>query len=509
MKHLVLTICGCLFGLYGFSQPSQQAQVGPYTYDFYDDNNTCILTDIVEDVSGELTLPSSVVFNEKNYAVTSIGSPSHSYFGESPSNHVANVTKLIIPEGVQKITCSFSAFHHAHSIIIPSTVTSLTYTRFSPNLSEGYHADWFDYSTLPTTLAYMTFYDLENIEILSDHLSFKSIDGVLYSKDGKTLILCPRGRKGEFVIPDGVERLENKSFYGCNQLEKITLPASLKELGDNPVDIIAETGEWMWNYKEAYVFAFCFSIHKIQLPDVEYISAHTFYHCWSLEHFVIPATTKWIASNAFEGDWGLETIDWNNCQLEEIGNKAFSFKNGNKPPLYTLSLPFHVKSIGALAFENCLAPEILVLSADLEHLGESFVSFYHENSSANASERLAPVKAIYNYRIEPLDVGESVFGLDEVRRGRITEKQFPQTWADNCVLYVPIGSADAYKAHGIWGRFKNIQEFDTTTGIKKMEKPSNVNTHVYDLMGRTVIGKPQKGLYLINGKKVVVTNSVH
>lgn len=515
MKHLVLIFCGFLCVLSGFCQPSQQGQVGAYTYNFYDNNNTCVLTDIVEDVSGELTLPATVVFNEKTYAVTSIGNPEYNYFGNTPYNHVVNVTKLIISEGVQKITCSFKAFQHVRSIVVPSTVTSLAYGSFSFGLSGGYLDEiWSELGGAINN----TYYDLERVEILTDKLEFKSIDGVLFSQDGKTLLLCPRGRKGEYTVPDGVERLNTTAFRGCNQLTKITLPSSIQEIGECPVAIDPITAEWNWSYSSGYgAFYWCTKLTELQLPDVEYLEGNLLRHCWALESLVIPSTVKWIASNALSLLGGLKTIDWNDCNLEAIQGGAASFTsmiNGYVDrlpevyssyagPNYILSLPFHVKRIETNAFVNCLAPESLVLSPDLEYLGIRFVQFYHENSKATTSERLAPVKAIYNYRTEPLDVEEGVFGFDEVRVGRKTELRFPQTWADNCVLYVPVGSVDAYKAHNIWGRFKNIQEFDATN-IQLIGKSSNTRARVYDVMGRSVNEIPQKGLYIINGKKVVV-----
>jgi len=53
-----------------------------------------------------------------------------------------------------------------------------------------------------------------------------------------------------------------------------------------------------------------------------------------------------------------------------------------------------------------------------------------------------------------------------------------------------------------WGRPVNV-EYNTVTGIVNVnDKVSDRSREIYDLSGRRVT-KPSKGLYIINGKKVV------
>jgi len=74
---------------------------------------------------------------------------------------------------------------------------------------------------------------------------------------------------------------------------------------------------------------------------------------------------------------------------------------------------------------------------------------------------------------------------------------------DNDVtLYVPEGCAAAYKSAVGWREFKNIVE--GTTGINDRVADNADSTHCYyDLQGR-LIANPTKGLYIQNGKKVVI-----
>lgn len=58
-------------------------------------------------------------------------------------------------------------------------------------------------------------YKLSNkyIEELESRVSrYKTVDGILYSADMKTLILCPAGKTGEVTILMVLSELENRHF---------------------------------------------------------------------------------------------------------------------------------------------------------------------------------------------------------------------------------------------------------------------------------------------------------
>ncbi|NLV51715.1 MAG: leucine-rich repeat domain-containing protein [Bacteroidales bacterium] len=102
-------------------------------------------------------------------------------------------------------------------------------------------------------------FKLVYISVASDNPKYKSEGGVVYSKDGKTLILCPPGKTGEFelpaqattiapyafrtckkissiVLPDGIEEIPDGAFMGCWGLEKINPPQGLKRIGKRAFD---------------------------------------------------------------------------------------------------------------------------------------------------------------------------------------------------------------------------------------------------------------------------------
>jgi hypothetical protein len=137
---------------------------------------------------------------------------------------------VIIPDSVTKIDTG--AFQNCGSLItidVPASVTSIGDDAFGA----------------PCLLAI-------NVEAGNNY--YTSIDGVLLSADGKTLICYPCG-KTPFVIPNGVEAIGLNAFKGCNNgvhtivipegvttidsrafnnlnLTDVTLPASVTSIGD-------------------------------------------------------------------------------------------------------------------------------------------------------------------------------------------------------------------------------------------------------------------------------------
>ncbi len=73
---------------------------------------------------------------------------------------------------------------------------------------------------------------LESIECDSDY--FKSIDGVLFTADYKTLVRYPPKKiDANYVIPDSVVNIGSYAFRNCEFLEHIILPDSLINIGES------------------------------------------------------------------------------------------------------------------------------------------------------------------------------------------------------------------------------------------------------------------------------------
>ena len=75
---------------------------------------------------------------------------------------------------------------------------------------------------------------------------------------------------------------------------------------------------------------------------------------------------------------------------------------------------------------------------------------------------------------------------------------------DNCILYVPVGTMQAYTNTEIWRNFTHIVEEDVLTGIPDTSV-SNDKGAWYTLQGVKLFGRPNlPGVYIHNGKKILV-----
>jgi len=83
--------------------------------------------------------------------------------------------------------------------------------------------------TLPVRAFYGSV-SLETLKVDSDNQYFKSVDNVLYDKDGKTLIFCA-AQKDSIEIEKTVTTLGDVCFANCNKLKKVTIPKSVTSLG--------------------------------------------------------------------------------------------------------------------------------------------------------------------------------------------------------------------------------------------------------------------------------------
>ena len=90
--------------------------------------------------------------------------------------------------------------------------------------------------TLPEHMAYLSFNTadiadtVQTLVISSSNAKFKTTDGVLYTKDGKTLLIYPMAKTSTtFTVPAEVTEIGYRAFYGSKKLETLNL--------ENPVTV--------------------------------------------------------------------------------------------------------------------------------------------------------------------------------------------------------------------------------------------------------------------------------
>ena len=198
-----------------------------------------------------------------------------------------NKTDLSIAENCKVIYEEvYSGCDSISSITIPSTVISI---------GEGTECQPFSFLT-----------SLKQINVADNNPKYKSIEGNLYSKDGKTLIQYAIGKKNtSFIIPNLVTSIGVGAF-GCSSLTSITIPDSVTSI-------------------DRSAFFGCGSLKDLIIPNtVTSISNNAFQECKSLVNITIPNSVTSIGNYAFYDCENLKTV----CNLSTLDIQKGSYTNG-------------------------------------------------------------------------------------------------------------------------------------------------------------------------------------
>lgn len=172
---------------------------------------------------------------------------------------------------------------------------------------------------------------LKEFDVDPENPYFCDKDGVLFTKDMKTLLFYPLSKNAEeitekdengkdvkktiikYAVPDGVEVIRTKAFYKCGSLTEITFPGSLKRI-------------------EEKAFFRCGSLQNIKLPQkLEFIGKDAFGYCTSFTEIEIPKAVTEIGEYAFYNCTALKNIKVDNKEANiKLDKKWYPTDNGKK-----------------------------------------------------------------------------------------------------------------------------------------------------------------------------------
>ncbi len=73
---------------------------------------------------------------------------------------------------------------------------------------------------------------LAEINVSSNNAIYKSIDGVLFSKNGTELLYAPVKLAGEYTVPAGVRTIADGAFSGCSDVTNVVIPSTVTMVGE-------------------------------------------------------------------------------------------------------------------------------------------------------------------------------------------------------------------------------------------------------------------------------------
>lgn len=275
--------------------------------------------------------------------------------GNSAFNGCTSLTSIDLPNSLVSIgDNAFSLCKNLTSISLPDTVVSIGKYAFSncENLKT------IEIGSNIEDICGETFYgmhSLEEIIVSDDNPYYQSIDGNLYSKDGKTLIKYATGKKDEvFMMPESVEVISEFAFDNAVNLKKINISNNLYEIKSNAI------------YQ-------CENIEYTNLDGISYIGNDTNPYLILLsaneltqENVVLPENVKIIYRDAFKDCTMIQTLEIGKG-LRSIGDGSFA----GCTSLKEIQLPITLVSIGAGAFYSCTSLEKINIPSNVTKLGHS------------------------------------------------------------------------------------------------------------------------------------------
>ena len=313
----------------------------------------------------------------------------------------SSLSSVTLPEGLTDIRYSaFSDCSSLSAITLPEGLisignsafarTNLASIRFPASLT---NADNYAFTSCP---------ELASITVASGNPTYSSDHGVLYTKDMKTLLLCPNAYDGVLTVPEGVTKItritgctkltavnfpesleEIVSFYSCKLITSLTIPKNLKKFGSNCLtgmpsmeSFTVASGNSTFSSLDGVLYNKA-KTELIRFPEarggsfsvperVTALGSNAFSGCSRLTSVTLPSTLQTLRNSAFYNCTGLTSISLPSS-LRTIGDAVFYGCIG----FTSVTIPDNVTTMGGTVFANCTNLTYVHLPSKLSTLGSS------------------------------------------------------------------------------------------------------------------------------------------
>ena len=210
---------------------------------------------------------------------------------------------------------------------------------------------------------------------------------------------------------DSITSIGSNAFNNCYSLTNITIPNSVTSI-------------------EHHAFSNCRTLTSLIIPNsVTSIETSVFYNCYSLTSLIIPNGVTSIRSNTFNNCYSLTSLIIPNS-VTSIGSNAFA----NCFSLTSFTIPNSVTGIGSNTFNNCYSLTSLIIPNGVTSIRQS----------------------VFNY----------CYGMAEYHLKPTTPPTLSSTDAfngipDDCIIYVPQGSLEAYQTATNWATYASHMQEET------------------------------------------------
>ena len=344
--------------------------------------------------------------------------------------------------------------------------------------------------TLKTCLRHL---DMEDARMVNDDLPDRAFDGSFIrdyklpktlKKIGKNAFSCNVLLK-ELIIPESVEEIGRNLLFFSMKVEKVRLPDNLEVMNDM---LFAECKELKEvnipsKVREIYggIFDGCLKAPAsiAVLPEtVEILGGDFCGAVPSIESVVVPPNVR-IMKKAYSGLPNLKKVTIQTNKLTEIGEDAFYGCDN----LEDINIPDGVTRIGKGAFELNFSLRKINIPSSVTYIAENAFACAHLDSidipagvtfiGRGAFWKCDRLKKVYSRPVIP----------PVTNAWSPSHLPFESDATETCTLFIPKGSADAYRASEVFSGFKNIVELEAWQWPTSISTPT-MPTDAYKVYGK-------------------------
>ena len=336
--------------------------------------------------------------------------------------------------------------------------------------------------------------DMEDARMVNDALPNRAFAGS-YLEDCKLPKMLKKiGREAfsynvllkELIVPESVEEIGRNFLFFSVQIEKVRLPDNLEVMNDL---LFAECRKLKEvnipsKLREMYdcIFYNCLDVSPSVaiLPEtVEILDGAAYYGLNTIEEVVVPKNVR-VLREAFEGMAGLRKATILTDKLTEIGDDAFYWCSA----LEEVNIPDKITRIGEGAFFwNLRLRKINIPSTVTRIEKNAFDSAPLDSIDIPAGVTFIGRNAFWNNRNLKKVYSRPV--MPPITNEWTDESSYLPflNSADAATLYVPKGSADAYRASEVFAGCKEIDELEAWQWPTSISTPT-MPTDAYKVYGK-------------------------
>ena len=299
----------------------------------------------------------------------------------------------------------------------------------------------------------------EAINVEAGNTAYKSVDGLLFTADGKEVLFTPtfdrRTEQIRIELPDGTERIGDRAFENVRMIYTVVVPPSLREIGNGAFStqlVSIESSDGLAGLESVGAGALAETRWMEEAGEFPMLGSILVGYKGTERNVTIPDGVKKIGDGALALDYNPNMTSIESVKMPEglthIGAEAFASNYDMKE----ITLPESLKEIGEWAFRGCQNLTAIDIPDGVELIGEgAFARCYYVESLTIGSG----VDSIGDYAFSEIEM-EGVITVEATEPPRCGDNTFGKYTTGYATLVVPAGSEEAYRTARGWKEFESI-----------------------------------------------------